>query len=358
MTSIQATAPLRVDIGGGVTDVPDLGSEVGTAVVNLAIDLYNDSDLRSRKSINSIAYYSTDNVNHVLFNNIELELDALSGELRFVTQLFTSFIRTRHFNRGVTLKISDTLPKGTGLGGSASLSLSIMTSLSRLCDVKVLSTEELVKQAHYFETVEMEVPGGCQDYIAAGFGGLNYIDFSDLPVSRLTDNTALGQKMPESTEAFLNNHMLFIVQRIENIGSGSIVADEIRKFSEDKVRMTGLLDQIKQANVNVYKILTNPNFNELAVDTLATTIHASWEVQKMLTPLLRRTLLRGLEDLVRPYVYALRGPGAGGNSLFLLTKPNRRQGLLRELEPYKDDLIILYGRINNQGLSVITNQAD
>lgn len=65
--------------------------------------------------------------------------------------------------------------------------------------------------------------------------------------------------------------------------------------------------------------------------------------------------LQTIEELAEPFVYALRGHGAGGNSLFLLTKPTEKERMLEKLQPFNDKVVILFGRVNNKGLEVLVS---
>lgn len=350
---VKVTAPLRVDIGGGVTDVPDFSRLFGTSIVNVSIDLYSDSAYKTKTSINVGA--SLDSAgNQLFFNNQVVDLDS-PGDFDFLRMMFQSFVLKTSLQAGVTLSINDNLPKGTGLGASAALSIAALAAMDTLKNSDTHTDKAtLIKAAHHFETTEQGIQGGFQDYIAACFGGMNYINFTSL--NSIEASRTLGQKLPEHIESFLNENMIFVIQQSENISSGSIVEDEIDNFYNDREHLGLSLQAIKQANDNLYKILNSPShMNPDWKNELACEIKDSWEAQKRLSSLIGRGYMREIEELARPFVYASRGPGAGGNSLFLLTKPDERERLLERLQQYNDKIVTLFGQVNNKGLEILVS---
>jgi galactokinase/mevalonate kinase-like predicted kinase len=214
-----------------------------------------------------------------------------------------------------------------------------------------LGADKLIKEAHYFETTEQGIRGGFQDYVAAYFGGYNYIDFASLENARLSGSPTLGQRVPSAVEGFLNENMIFVIQRSENISSSTIVEDEVSNFLHSERHVAPHLQSIKNSNDAINEIFTGL----VSVgwqDKLAHEINSSWEAQKRLSTLIGDGYIKELEEMVRPFVYVQRGPGAGGNSLFLLANPLRKAELIQKLNTLKDKIVVLYGRVNNQGLEL------
>jgi len=348
---VKATLPLRVDIGGGVTDIPQIGAQIGTSIANLAIDLFEDESCQSKTSISAEAYYNKGR-NRLFFSEVEIGSHTSSDEYAFLRMMFASFLKKSQITQGVTLRISDTLPKGTGLGASAALSLCVLASLYKLKGIdEVLNADKLIKDAHYFETTEQGIQGGFQDYIAAYFGGYNYINFASLENTQLSDLSELGQRAPSAVEEFLNENMIFVIQRSENISSSIIVEDEVSNFLHNSQLVAPHLQSIKNSNDVINGVFADPISADWQ-DKLAYEINSSWEAQKRLSTLVGGGYVKELEEMVRPFVYAQRGPGAGGNSLFLLTNPSRKAELIQKLNTLKNKTVVLYGRVNNQGLEL------
>ncbi len=346
--NVYTTSPLRVDIGGGVTDIPEIGRHIGTSIVNLSIDLYEDEFYKSKVAIEVSA--STSDRSHLLINNKELDLDS-SGD--FLQMMFRYFLGKVGLKSGASLRINNNLPQGTGLGGSAALSLSTLASIYALGGIK--TDTGVINTAHHFETIEQGIQGGFQDYIATYFGGLNYITSASLEDALLPSKlSALGQKLPTNVEDFLNQNMIFVIQRSENVSSGVIVKDEVQNFLHNQKTMTPYLKDIKHSNEEIHKILGHPS-DVAWLDRLAKEVNLSWGAQKRLSKLVGKGHLKEVEEAIQPFVYGLRGPGAGGSSLFFMAKPSRRDELIEKLHNFEDKVVILYGRVNKRGLEILVS---
>jgi D-glycero-alpha-D-manno-heptose-7-phosphate kinase len=73
--------------------------------------------------------------------------------------------------RGLTLTVDAQAPAGSGLGGSSALGIAAGAALARFTGQR-LSREDLLRRVMGVETVELRVPTGNQDYLAALHGGL------------------------------------------------------------------------------------------------------------------------------------------------------------------------------------------
>jgi len=351
---IKTTAPFRLDVGGGVTDIPQLKDYVGTAITNIAIDLYEDAAHQFARSINVETSYSKDNRNHLYFNDVKLNIEInQDDQFTFIKKIFAFFLTNTNHSQGTILKIFSSLPKGTGLGGSAVLSLCIFTSLHILHDKgKKIDTSAIMKKAHRFETTELGIRGGFQDYIGACFGGCNYIDFASLEAVSLLDHPNIGMQLAPVVEDFLNENMLFVIQKDNTINSSTIVEDEVKNFLNNKAEVTKQLEDIKESNTVLYDLLKKSRVDDAFWTTFGDKVNSSWQAQKSLSALVGIGRLHHIEAIAKPFVYGLRGPGAGGNSLFLLAKPNKKSELIKKLHTFNDEITILYGRINNEGIRI------
>lgn len=341
--AIEATAPLRVDIGGGVTDIPEFGAVLGTSVANIGIELFADESFKEPRQITATSAFAPKN--SLSFNHVEIGLDTNDPKTDFVRSLFLYCLEVLKFDKPVSLSVMNTLPSGTGLGGSATLALVILGSLYKLAG-KPTSANSLIQQAHYFETERQGIQGGFQDYIGAYFGGLNYIDFPSLKSVDLDDYPTLGQKVPTGLEDYLNKSMLFIVKRSENMSSGQIVADEVSNFNGDRDLYLPYLQTIKDCNKSIYTAILDADSGQSWMGL----VDKSWEAQKRLSRFIGDGLMGDIEDSLQPIAKALRGPGAGGNSLMLIIDQANREEMKEALNRFQDQIIVLYGRVKRDGL--------
>jgi galactokinase/mevalonate kinase-like predicted kinase len=129
------------------------------------------------------------------------------------------------------------------------------------------------------------------------------------------------------------------------------VNDEIENFNADRQKITPHLSAIKRHNAELYKTLYQKKINDM-LPAIGSEMNQSWKHHKQLSGLIGRGILRDIEVKVRPLTYGLRGPGAAGNSLFLLAKPESKQNILAYLSTFGNEVTVLYPRVNQDGLRV------
>ena len=139
---VIASAPARVDLAGGWTDVAPYTTEVGGAVCNVAIELRATARVRSNPTGDSIP-----------------PDDAL--------------IRAAWQRAGaprVSIDLQSDIPVSSGLGGSSSAGVALAAALAAWKG-ESLSAAALAELSRSTETDTMGLAGGCQDHFAAAYGG-------------------------------------------------------------------------------------------------------------------------------------------------------------------------------------------
>lgn len=112
------------------------------------------------------------------------------------------------------------------------------------------------------------------------------------------------------------------------MSSNLVVQDEIYRYRRDPGEKNSVLLKIKHHNNDIFNTLTNTGDLQARLTELGNHMKESWSLHKRLSPLVGGGKLAELEKLVNPYVYGLRGPGAGINSLFLIIKPEFSKRLI------------------------------
>lgn len=353
---IKENAPLRVDIGGGVTDIPEFSQEVGTSITNFALDLFSDHEYKQKRQLQLEISRRSDPQTIFVYNGSQQSLEPQKDDkLLLVKSTINKFTAVHPFRHNYQIRIDDNLPQSTGLGGSAGLSVCLNVGLNRALANEtgasyIPNPNSLLREAHHFEVEEMGIKGGFQDFISAFFGNVNYIDFQSLHSVDLVKYPKLGVSMEQQIKEYMNTHMVILLQKRGNISSSVIVQDEVERHRQNPKPTNQMLLDIKEHNNAVYDILTSPDDLQSRLTELGNHMNESWNLQKQLSPLVGRCKLAELENLVAPHVYGLRGPGAGGNSLFLVTKPDGIDRLLTKLTPHADDIEILFARANETGV--------
>lgn len=162
---IITKTPFRMSFFGGGTDIPDFFKEYGGAVISSTFDKYcyvtvrhlpGFFDWKSHLTYSSQEYVSSyDEIQHPAIKNAMRMLDM--HELRVIYDA--------------------DLPARSGLGTSSSFAVGMLGAFHALKG-KYLSKRQLADEAIYLERDLCKEMGGWQDQIAAAFGGLNRIDFS------------------------------------------------------------------------------------------------------------------------------------------------------------------------------------
>ncbi|MBI3077234.1 MAG: GHMP kinase, partial [Deltaproteobacteria bacterium] len=192
---IQAEAPNRVDLAGGTLDIyPLYLFEGGGLTVNLALSVYSRTTLRPRRG------------RGVLLRSEDLALTRrapsaerlrLGGPLDLVARA----VRWLRPAGGVEVVTSNEAPRGSGLGASSALLVTLCAALARLNGARLTPTA-LVDLCANLEAQSLGVPTGKQDYCAALHGGVNAIrfDVDGVRVERLA--------LPPATRRALEHRLL------------------------------------------------------------------------------------------------------------------------------------------------------
>jgi D-glycero-alpha-D-manno-heptose-7-phosphate kinase len=271
------TAPLRIDLAGGMTDLPVFSRDIGTSIVNLAID------------------------------------------------------------------VPDPLPIGTGLGASSRASVCKIAA-----EGKVMNRGQIVVDAYNYEVNELGIEGGFQDFIAAAFGGLNYINFDSPDITNLTGNPNLGIKLDPKLKNYFDSHMVILLVRTNQKSSAAVAQDQIQRYKENPDEYRPILLSIKKCNQEMFRLLTSSG----SLAEIGRVMNESTKLQKELSPLVGSGVLADWQKRAEPFCYGIRTPGAGANSLFLLVKPDQMDQVISEFT--KDDTQILRAKVNEIGCSKLT----
>lgn len=348
-----ATLPFRIDLGGGVTDIPVFTKAVGSAISAIAIDLYYDRTFTKKVQIEVQGnLLPNEKKTKVAINGKDLQNGLLTES--FISKLIHLVLKDYPIKESISINYVNDLPSSTGLGGSAVTCVATMALIAHLAGLDAeISKIDLIRQAHKYETKDLGIVGGFQDYVTTTFGGYNYIDFSSLnDLREKFIGKDVGQMLHEDTRRFLDENMVLILQKNNNISSSVIVNEEVEFFQSQQEQALQLLHSVKESNEIINKILVN-NGTQVNWEKLGVQMRDSWQSQKQLSRSLRkRTQLSNVELQVKPFAFGIRGPGAGINSLFLLTNPYKRDELEKYLQKISDKFLVFYCRVNTTGLKL------
>ncbi|MBI5569209.1 MAG: hypothetical protein HY914_04610 [Desulfomonile tiedjei] len=167
---ITVTAPNRVDLAGGTTDIYPLYLFMdGGCTVNAAVTIHSRVTIRTHEG-SRIRIVSED-----LGASVAAPAPAglpVDGPLGLLGRA----VRAVPPPGGMEMVVQNSAPAGSGLGASSAL---LAAALAGLLHVRgeEQSRREVVDLAANIETAAIAVPAGKQDHIAAVYGGVSRIDF-------------------------------------------------------------------------------------------------------------------------------------------------------------------------------------
>ena len=299
---IIVQAPLRTSLFGGGTDFPDYYLEQGGCVLTSAIDKYIFVAIKRRFDDKlRVGYTRTELVDSV---------DAIQHEL--IREAF----RLTGIDRGVELNTMGDIPsQGSGLGSSSTVTVGALHAAYAL-QRRLVTAEELARQACQIEIDILGKPIGIQDQYIAAYGGLRFFEF--LPGTGEVRSTRI--ELDAATQRQLNNNLLLFYTGVTR------QADTILSEQKDNLRSRdGVLADMKALAYAACRELAAGN-----VDAIGEMLHESWLLKKQLASKISNTELDELYATARR-AGALGGKiaGAGGGGFLLLYCPPGQQEYLR-----------------------------
>lgn len=179
MKTIRSLAPTRIDLAGGTLDLWPIYLMVPQAkTINLSIDLFAETLLTPHVE-RTIRFKTVDQDQEVTVSLDEIENFKPSPQLELHTKLLRHVFKDRKPPSGFTLQTKALSPAGAGLGGSSTLSISLLGALETFRDqlTEAPVDERLTKIARDVESTVIKVPAGLQDYYGALFGGLQVLQW-------------------------------------------------------------------------------------------------------------------------------------------------------------------------------------
>ena len=156
--SVTASAPGRIDLAAGPTDW------CGKNTLAMAINL------RAYAKVSLL-----DDPNKVIISIGDARVEYTTPEYDGNLDLFKAVVELTGL-KGFEIEMWTDIPRGSGLGGSAPLCVSIVFALNKLFK-KNWSRYYMAELAQRAETYKMHTVNGYQDQYSAMFGGINFMDF-------------------------------------------------------------------------------------------------------------------------------------------------------------------------------------
>jgi D-glycero-alpha-D-manno-heptose-7-phosphate kinase len=301
---IIVRSPLRISLFGGGTDHPSWFNrpEPG-AVLSTTIDKYMYVQLRRLPAVFDFNY-------RIAWGILE--------EVKTLNEIQHPVVREvlKHYGRtddtGYEVIYNADLPSKTGLGSSSAFTVSFLHAFfgnqERLC-----SKAQLAREAIFVEQELLKEAVGCQDQIAAAYGGLNRIDFSESGEHRVTPLHISAARRTELERSM----MLFFTGFTRS--ADDIERRKIKNFPDRTAELRAIYEMVNEGQ----HILLDPS---RPLSQLGELLHHTWMAKRRLDDSVSTPFIdERYEGACKAGALGGKLLGAGGGGFLLMFVPPARQ---------------------------------
>lgn len=324
---IITRTPFRMSFFGGGTDMEEYFKKNNGAVLSTTIDKYCYVNVRHLPPFfdykTEIAYSKTERVQDIN----EIEHPAVRNAMKKLDM------------HQIRLTYEADLPARSGLGTSSSFAVGMLNAFYALKG-KYVSKKRLADEAINLERELCNESGGWQDQIAASFGGLNRINFSNngYEVLPIIISPERKEKLNKNLFMFFTGFTRFSsdIQKINNENKNGK-----EKKEETLKKMYELVDEAE-------KILTDKNRD---LDDFGRLLDYSWKLKKQTGKAVSTSNIDALyERGIKAGALGGKLLGAGGGGfLVFYAQPENHERLKQELK----DLLYIPFEFENEGTKVL-----
>jgi D-glycero-alpha-D-manno-heptose-7-phosphate kinase len=311
MKKVIVRAPVRADLAGGTLDLwPLYLFHPGSRTVNVAISFYAESEVVETGD-GGIEIQLTDQQYRKRYESLkEMGADPKASLLHRALEHF-------HLS-GIRITTRTDAPRGSGLGGSSALTITLVRALSEIAGAPV-EGEDLIFLVRDLETRLLGVPAGIQDYYPPVFGGLASLHL--LP--------GAPKRHPIAAVAIpdLARHMLLHYTGIAHF-SGTNNWDMYKRQIDGDKRVRRGLAQIAQSAIEMEKALAAADF-----EAAGAALGHEWQNRKALIDGISNPEIdAAIDAATRAGAWAGKVCGAGGGGcVVFLFPPEKREAITRAL---------------------------
>ncbi len=297
---IVSSAPTRITLGGGGTDLASYYSKYGGFLIAGGINKYV-TVLATKRFYDSIRLsYSTQ--------------EMVEGISDIKHPIFKSCLELLHIESGIELHSTADVPAGSGLGSSSSFTVALLNALHAY-NRDYVNQKQLADEACQIEIETLHEPIGKQDQYMAAFGGLTCLTF-DKNGDVLVEPLRISNDMLDQLESSL---LLFFTGKERS--ASEILSDQDNKSRSADVSMLQNLHKTKEIGLLTRRYLENGQ-----LEMLGELFHEHWENKK------KRSLGMSDPKIDEYYELALKqgalggkliGAGGGGFLMFYCQNGNK-----------------------------------
>lgn len=283
---IVASAPTRLDFGGGWTDVPPFPEERGGFVCNLAIE---------RRATVTLTP---------------------AGDAPPPSDPLVAAALRRAGIAGVRVQLASDFPVGAGLGGSSAAGVALQAAIAALRGLH-LRPHELAELSRATEVHEAGIAGGFQDHYAAAYGGALGLTLSH---RRHAEPLPLSAAAIAALEA-----RLCVIYTGESRISAETITAVLDAYRDRVPRVVHALDRMRDLARGMAESVQTGNVSELAEQ-----VSEHWVHQRSLHPGITTERITAIEAAVRAAgATGFKALGASGGGCVLAMAPVSRMAAVR-----------------------------
>lgn len=288
MSALVARAPVRLDFGGGWTDVPPYSEERGGCVCNIAVELHAIATVRPAGETGTRGKSSSPD-------------NALA------------MAATRRANMpGVSVDVVAEFPLGAGLGGSSAAGVAVLGALAAWRG-EPIELAALAEESRRLEVEDLGIAGGRQDHYAAAMGGALGLWFGGGVRARRIPLDA-------STLESLNRRCIVVYTGQSRISSNTISA-VMGAYRAREPRVLGALDRLRDLAGDMVTALESRD-----VDALGRLVGEGWVHQRSLDPAIPTPLIDAIvADATSAGALGAKALGASGGGCVLAIAAEGRE---------------------------------
>jgi D-glycero-alpha-D-manno-heptose-7-phosphate kinase len=304
---IRVTAPNRIDLAGGTTDIYPLYLFMGGGfTVNVAVTVSSNIVLRTRREKRYTIRSEDLGVSVEAADLSDLPLDGPLG-------LIGRAVRSLPPETGLEIVTRNDAPPGSGLGASSALVVALIAGLLELRG-EAHDLRDVVNLAANLETASIGVPTGKQDHIAAAYGGVSLIEFGMRDFSRA--DPAKDDRLPSWLE-----QTLILSYTGEGRFSGMNNWEVTRGYIDRDETIRQRLLRLRDVAFRMGRSLAGGEWAEIPA-----LVDEEWNVRRTLAPGVSTPRIEAIMEAARSagaQAGKICGAGGGGCMITFADKENR-----------------------------------
>ncbi|QTS84148.1 GHMP family kinase ATP-binding protein [Coxiella endosymbiont of Amblyomma nuttalli] len=303
---IISRTPFRISFFGGGTDFPEWYEKNGGSVISASIDRYCYISCRHLPPF----FEHKHRVVYSIIENTKSYHDIQHPSVKAVLSRLKQ-------EEGVEIHYNADLPARSGLGSSSSFTVGLLHALLALRGQRI-EPKQLSQEAIHIEREIIQEAVGCQDQIAAAYGGFNNIIFQKDYDHKVTPIIVDKERL----NALQDNLMLYFTGFSHY--ATEIESSKVKNFSTKKNLLRTIYAMVGEAT----SIISNP---QTSLDEFGKLLDEAWQCKKELSDKV------SLPEIDHMYETAKKAGakggkilGAGGGGFLLLYADSKAQIRIRE----------------------------